>query len=52
VARTGVEAVEAGRTRVVVGWRNRLVAGACKYLPEPLARALVAGKSRQFRNVD
>jgi short-subunit dehydrogenase len=52
VARIGVEAVEAGRVRVVTGGVNRLVAGLCKYLPDPLARALVAGKSREFRNAD
>jgi hypothetical protein len=52
VARIGVDAVEAGRTRVVVGGVNRLVAGMCKYLPEPLARALVAGKSKDFRSAE
>jgi short-subunit dehydrogenase len=50
VARLGVEAVEAGRARVVTGAMNRLIAGLCKYLPDPLARALVASKSREFRD--
>jgi short-subunit dehydrogenase len=52
VAKLGVDAVEAGRTRVVTGTMNRVIAALCKYLPEWLARALVAGKSREFRNAD
>ena len=52
VARLGVDAVEAGRARVVTGGVNRLVAAACKYLPEPLARALVGSRTTEFRNVD
>lgn len=52
VARIGVEAVESGRTRVVTGSANRLVAFACKYLPDGLARALVASKSKDFRDAD
>jgi hypothetical protein len=31
---------------------NRLVAFACKYLPDWLARALVGSRSKDFRNVD
>jgi short-subunit dehydrogenase len=50
VARIGVDAVEAGRARVVTGAMNRLIAGLCKYLPDALARALVASKSREFRD--
>jgi short-subunit dehydrogenase len=52
VSRIGVDAVEAGRARVVTGAINRLVAGLCKYLPAPLANALVAGRSRSFRNAE
>jgi short-subunit dehydrogenase len=52
VARIGVDAVEAGRRRVVTGAANRVVAAACKYLPDGLARALVGSKSKDFRNVD
>ena len=52
VARIGVDAVEAGRTRVVTGWPNRLVAFVCRYLPDSLARALVASKSKNFRDAD
>ena len=50
VARLGVDAVEAGRTRVVTGFANRLVAWMSRYLPDPLARALVASKSKEFRD--
>jgi short-subunit dehydrogenase len=52
VARLGVEAVEAGRSRVVTGAANRVVAVACKLLPDWLARALVGSRSKDFRNVD
>jgi short-subunit dehydrogenase len=50
VARLGVEAVEAGRARVVTGAVNWLIAALCKYLPDGLARALVASRSREFRD--
>ena len=50
VARIGVDAVEAGNARVVAGGANRTVAFLCKYLPDALARALVASKSKDFRN--
>jgi len=52
VARLGVDAVEAGRTRVVTGFVNRLVAGLCKYLPDWLAKALVGSRAKEFRNAD
>ena len=52
VARLGVDAVEAGRSRVVTGRANQLVALASRYLPDPLARALVASKSSQYRDAD
>ena len=52
VARLGVDAVEAGRTKVVTGTSNRLVALLSRYLPDPLARALVASRSKEFRNAD
>jgi hypothetical protein len=50
VARIGVDAVEAGRRRVVCGAINRIVVAASKYLPDPLARALVASKAKDFRD--
>jgi len=52
VAKIGVDAVESGKTKVISGRTNRLIALLCKYLPDWLAKALVAGKSKQFRNMD
>jgi short-subunit dehydrogenase len=52
VARIGVDAVEAGKAKVVTGAANRVVAFISRYLPDPLARALVASKSKEFRNAD
>ena len=52
VARLGVDAVEAGKTRVVTGGLNNVVAFVSKYLPDWLARALVASKSKDFRDAD
>lgn len=52
VARIGVEAVESGRTRVITGAPNKLVASLCKYLPDPFARALVGSRTKDFRNAD
>jgi hypothetical protein len=52
VARIGVDAVEAGRTRVVCGLTNRAIAAASRYLPAGLARALVASRSKDFRDAD
>jgi hypothetical protein len=52
VARIGVEAVEAGKLRVVTGAANRAIAAASKYLPESLSRAVFAGNTRKFRDVE
>jgi short-subunit dehydrogenase len=52
VARIGVEAVEAGRTRVVTGFINELVATLCKYLPDWAAKGLVGSRTKDFRNAD
>ncbi len=52
VARLGVDAVEAGKTRVVTGGLNNVVAFVSKHLPDWLARALVASKSKDFRDAD
>jgi uncharacterized protein len=52
VARLGLDAVERGRTRCVTGGANRIIAGLSKYLPDPLARALVASRSKEFRDSD
>lgn len=50
VARLGVDAVEAGRRRVVTGTANRLIAALSKYLPDALAGALIAAKAKDFRD--
>ncbi len=50
VARIGVDAVEAGRVRVVAGGLNRFFAVAAKHMPESLARGLAARSSRKFRD--
>ena len=52
VARIGVDAVEAGQMRVVTGSANKLVSMVSKYAPDALARALVASKSKDFRDAD
>ena len=52
VARIGVDAVESGKTRVIPGAANKAVAFITRYLPDVLARALVASRSRDFRNAD
>jgi short-subunit dehydrogenase len=52
VAILGIDAVESGRRRLVTGSANKFIAFCCKYLPDSLARALVASKSKDFRNAD
>ena len=52
VARLGVDAVEAGRRRVITGAANRVVAWICRYLPDPLVRAVVGSRSKDFRDAD
>ena len=52
VARMGVAAVEVGKSRIVTGKTNRVIAGISKYLPDAFARALVGSQSKKFRNAD
>jgi short-subunit dehydrogenase len=52
VARLGVEAVEAGKPRVVTGKINRSIALVSKYLPDKLTRALISSRSKDFRNAE
>lgn len=52
VARLGVEAVERGESRYVAGGANRAIAALSKYLPEAVARGLVSGRSKDFRDAD
>jgi short-subunit dehydrogenase len=50
VAKIGIDAVEAGRMRVVTGKANRAIALASKYLPDALSGALVTSRSKDFRD--
>jgi short-subunit dehydrogenase len=52
VARLGIDAVERGDLRCVPGGANRMLAGLSKYLPDPLAHALVASRGKDFRDAD
>jgi short-subunit dehydrogenase len=52
VARRGIDAVERGDLRCVTGGMNKLVVGLSKYLPDPLARALIERRAKDFRNAD
>lgn len=52
VARQGVDAAEAGVPRRVTGRSNKLIAALSKYLPDGLARALLASKSKDFRDAE
>jgi uncharacterized protein len=52
VARLGLDAVERGQTRCVTGRANRVIAAVSKYLPDGLARALVASRSKEFRDAE
>ena len=52
VAKLGVDAVEAGRARLVTGRANKVIAGLSKYLPDAVARALIGSRSKDFRDAD
>lgn len=52
VALVGINAVEAGQPRVVVGGANRAIAGICKYFPDRFAKAIVASRAKDFRDTD
>jgi short-subunit dehydrogenase len=52
VAVIGIDAVEAGRIRVITGSANKLLALAGKHLPDRFSRALVAGRAKDFRDAD
>ncbi|HSR65851.1 MAG TPA: SDR family oxidoreductase [Xanthomonadaceae bacterium] len=52
VARLGLDAVDRGDARCVPGGVNRALAALSKYLPEPAARALIASRSKDFRDAD
>lgn len=52
VAVIGIDAVEAGKQRVISGFANNVIAWMTRYLPDFLSNALVGGKAKQFRNAD
>ena len=52
VAVIGIDAVEAGKRRVISGFANKVIALMTRYLPDFLSNALVGGKAKQFRNAD
>lgn len=52
VAKLGVDAVEAGKPRIVTGKANRAIAALSKYLPDSVARALIGSRSKDFRDAD
>lgn len=52
VVRQGVQASENGRTVLITGKTNKLVAMISKYLPSPIARALVARNAKNYRNAE
>jgi short-subunit dehydrogenase len=52
VAKIGVDAVEAGKVRVISGTANNIIAWMTRYLPDFLTKALVGGKAKQFRNAE
>lgn len=52
VAKIGVDAVEAGKARVVTGGANRAIAVVSKLLPDALTGALISSRSRDFRDAD
>jgi uncharacterized protein len=52
VAKIGVDAVEAGKKRVISGFANNVIAWMTRYLPDFISNALVGGKAKQFRNAE
>ena len=52
VAKIGVDAVEAGKVRVISGSVNNVIAWMTRYLPDFLTKAILGGKAKKFRNAD
>ena len=50
VAKLGVDAVESGKSRIVTGNVNRVIAGVSPSMHAEFARALVASRSKDFRD--
>ncbi len=49
VVSQGIQAVEKNQAVYINGWRNRMIAAMCKYLPEGLVRYLMKGSVAKFR---
>lgn len=52
VARIGVDAVEAGKTRVISGRVNNIIAWMARYLPDSVSKLLLGGTAKKFRNAE
>jgi len=52
VAKIGVDAVEAGKVRVISGSVNNVIAWMTRYLPDFITKGILGGKAKQFRNAD
>ena len=52
VARIGINAVEAGKARVISGKANNVIAWMSRYLPDTVTKLLLGGKADKFRNAD
>ena len=52
VAVIGIDAVEAGKRRVISGTANNIIAWMTRYLPDFITTTILGGKAKQFRNAD
>ncbi|MEM9669607.1 MAG: SDR family oxidoreductase [Pseudomonadota bacterium] len=52
VVQTGIEAVETGAPVRVPGGANKFLASLSRVLPEPVARAMVQGQTKQYRRTE
>ena len=52
VAVIGIDAVEAGKRRVISGTANNIIAWMTRYLPDFITMTILGGKAKQFRNAD
>ena len=52
VAKIGVDAVEAGKVRVISGAANNVIAWITRYLPDSVTKLLLGNKAKKFRNAD
>ena len=52
VAVIGIDAVEAGKRRVISGTANNIIAWMTRYLPDFITTTILGGKAKQFRNAE